>query len=47
MYEMTLKRAGFGEIDKNVIMDNLSVRGHQEGGLGRLSRKMLGMELRA
>lgn len=47
MYEMTLKGAGFGEMDKNIIMDNLSVRGHQEGGLGRLSRKMLGMGLRA
>lgn len=42
---MTLKGAGFGEMDKNVITDKLSERGYQEGGLGQLSRKMLGIGL--
>lgn len=42
---MTLKGAGFGEMDENVIMDKLSVRGHQGRGFGRLSGKMLGRGL--
>lgn len=42
MYEVTLKGACFGEMDKNVIIGQAKCE-RPPGGLGQLSREMLGM----